>query len=58
MLSVKTPVSLQICSFITARPDRMSGVEIGLAVDAGVPVLGIRGPLEGSGLMLHGAVTI
>ncbi|MDR0816772.1 MAG: translation initiation factor 2 [Desulfovibrio sp.] len=35
-----------------------AGVEIGLAAGAGVPVLGIRGPLEGSGLMLHGAVTI
>lgn len=34
-----------------------AGVEIGLATAAGVPVLGIRGPLEGPGLMLHGAVT-
>lgn len=34
-----------------------AGVEIGLAHAAGVPVLGIRGPLESPGLMLHGAVT-
>lgn len=33
-----------------------AGVEIGLAAASGVPVLGIRGPLEGAGLMLHGAV--
>lgn len=33
-----------------------AGVEIGLATASGVPVLGIRGPLEGPGLMLHGAV--
>lgn len=34
-----------------------AGVEVGLAAAAGTPVLGIRGPLEGPGLMLHGAVT-
>ncbi len=34
-----------------------AGVEIGLAAASGAPVLGIRGPLEGPGLMLHGAVT-
>ena len=34
-----------------------AGVEIGLAAAAGAPILGIRGPLEGPGLMLHGAVT-
>lgn len=34
-----------------------AGVEVGLAAGAGVPVLGIRGPLEGPGLMLHGAAT-
>ena len=34
-----------------------AGVEVGLAHAAGVPVLGIRGALEGPGLMLHGAVT-
>lgn len=34
-----------------------AGVEVGLAVASGVPVLGICGPLEGPGLMLHGAVT-
>ena len=33
-----------------------AGVEVGMAHAAGVPVLGIRGPLEGPGLMLHGAV--
>jgi hypothetical protein len=33
-----------------------SGVEVGMAHAAGTPVLGIRGPLEGPGLMLHGAV--
>lgn len=35
-----------------------AGVEVGLAAGAGVPVLGIRGPLEGPGLMLHGAVCL
>lgn len=35
-----------------------AGVEVGLAAGAGVPVLGIRGPLEGPGLMLHGAATV
>ena len=34
-----------------------AGVEIGLAAAAGAPVLGIRGPLESPGLMLHGAIT-
>lgn len=34
-----------------------AGVEIGFAVSCGIPVLGIRGPLESPGLMLHGAVT-
>ncbi|ATD80545.1 MULTISPECIES: hypothetical protein [Desulfovibrio] len=34
-----------------------AGVEVGLAAGAGVPVLGICGPLEGPGLMLHGAVS-
>lgn len=33
-----------------------AGVEVGLASAAGVPILGIRGPLEAPGLMLHGAV--
>lgn len=32
-----------------------AGVEVGLAYGAGVPVLGVRGPLEAPGLMLHGA---
>ncbi len=32
-----------------------AGVEVGMAQGAGVPVLGIRGPLEAPGLMLHGA---
>ena len=35
-----------------------AGVEVGLATGAGVPVLGIRGPLEAPGLMLHGAGTV
>lgn len=34
-----------------------AGVEVGIACGAGVPVLGIRGPLEAPGLMLHGAMT-
>jgi hypothetical protein len=33
-----------------------AGVEVGMAHAAGTPVLGVRGPLEGPGLMLHGAV--
>lgn len=33
-----------------------AGVEVGLAAGAGTPVLGVCGPLEGPGLMLHGAV--
>lgn len=35
-----------------------AGVEVGLAAAAGIPVLGIRGPLESPGLMLHGAATV
>ena len=34
-----------------------AGVEVGLAAASGTPILGIRGPLEGPGLMLHGAAT-
>lgn len=34
-----------------------AGVEVGLASAIGAPILGICGPLEGPGLMLHGAVT-
>lgn len=34
-----------------------AGVEVGMASASGVPILGIRGPLEAPGLMLHGAVT-
>lgn len=34
-----------------------AGVEVGIAAASGAPVLGIRGPLEAPGLMLHGAVT-
>ena len=34
-----------------------AGVEVGMAAAAGVPVLGIRGPLEAPGLMLHGTVS-
>lgn len=35
-----------------------AGVEIGMASASAIPVLGIRGPLEAPGLMLHGAVTV
>lgn len=35
-----------------------AGVEIGLARASGVPVLGIRGPLEAPGLMLYGAGSV
>lgn len=35
-----------------------AGVEVGIACGEGRPVLGIRGPLESPGLMLHGAVTL
>lgn len=34
-----------------------AGVEVGMAAASGIPILGIRGPLEAPGLMLHGAVT-
>lgn len=35
-----------------------AGVEVGMAAASGVPVLGIAGPLEAPGLMLHGAATV
>ncbi len=35
-----------------------AGVEVGIACGSGVPILGIRGPLEAPGLMLHGATDI
>lgn len=35
-----------------------AGVEVGLAAGAGVPVIGVAGPLEAPGLMLHGAVNL
>ena len=35
-----------------------AGVEVGLAAGAGTPVMGVRGPLEAPGLMLHGAVAL
>lgn len=35
-----------------------AGVEVGLARAWGVPVLGIRGPLEAPGLMLYGAGSV
>lgn len=35
-----------------------AGVEIGLAAAAGTPIIGLRGPLESPGLMLHGAVRL
>lgn len=34
-----------------------AGVEVGMAYGYGLPVLGIRGPLEAPGLMLHGAMS-
>ena len=34
-----------------------AGVEVGIAVGAGVPVIGVAGPLEAPGLMLNGAVS-
>lgn len=34
-----------------------AGVEVGMGYASGSPVLGMRGPLEDPGLMLHGAVT-
>ncbi len=35
-----------------------AGVEVGIAAGAGVPVIGVCGPLEAPGLMLHGAVNV
>lgn len=35
-----------------------AGVEIGMARGRGRPIMGIRGPLESPGLMLHGAVSV
>ncbi len=35
-----------------------AAVEVGLASGAGVPIMGIRGPLEAPGLMLHGAIPV
>lgn len=35
-----------------------AGVETGMASAAGVPILGIEGPLEAPGLMLNGAVNV
>lgn len=35
-----------------------AGVEVGLAAGAGTPVLGVLGPLEAPGLMLHGAAAL
>lgn len=34
-----------------------AGVEVGMAYAHGLPIIGIRGPLESPGLMLHGAIT-
>lgn len=33
-----------------------AGIELGIAYGAGVPVLGLRGPVEAEGLMLRGVV--
>lgn len=35
-----------------------AGIEVGVAYGKGIPILGIRGPLESPGLMLHGACTV
>ena len=35
-----------------------AGVEVGMASAWGAPILGIRGPLEAPGLMLHGAAHV
>lgn len=35
-----------------------AGVEVGMAMAAGIPVLAIRGPLESPGLMLYGAADL
>lgn len=35
-----------------------AGVEVGIAASQGIPVAGIRGPLESPGLMLHGAIDV
>lgn len=35
-----------------------AGVEVGMANGAGVEVIGLAGPLESPGLMLHGAVSV
>ena len=35
-----------------------AGVEVGIASASGAAIIGIRGPLEGAGLMLHGAVDV
>ncbi len=35
-----------------------AGVEIGMAKAKNLPILGIRGPLEAVGLMLHGSCTL
>ena len=35
-----------------------AGVEVGMARASGVPILGVRGPLESPGLMLYGAVDV
>ncbi len=35
-----------------------AGVEVGLACATNVPIMGIRGPLESPGLMLHGATSV
>ncbi len=34
-----------------------AGVELGIAHGLSIPILGIRGPLESPGLMLHGVIT-
>lgn len=40
------------------QPGQDAGVEVGIAVGAGVPVIGLRAPLEAPGFMLQGAVNV
>ncbi len=35
-----------------------AAIEVGLAAGHGIPILGIRGPLEAPGLMLHGVIPV
>ena len=54
----KMPVNKLILLFIIGESGQDAGVEIGLACAYDKPIIGIRGPLESPGLMLHGSVSI